>query len=212
MLGYLSERCPAQSLAPCTTGKRWQQVQVFLWCVSLSGHHCVQCADVRVMPVAQIACSEPRHLNKRFMSTLLKKSWTVRSRVWHGSYCGVLLLLLLLWLLLWCWVCLHSVLCADVLAGYHGCLLAYGQTGAGKTHTMAGPSFDDPVMRVCAWSVWLAYHQGCRDVCDPGCTLQGIIPRVVDRIFQHARNADDWYARSQQHCVCSCLHSGEGEL
>lgn len=37
---------------------------------------------------------------------------------------------------------------ADVFDGYNGCLLAYGQTGAGKTHTMTGPSIDDPEMRV----------------------------------------------------------------
>lgn len=28
------------------------------------------------------------------------------------------------------------------LQGYHGCLLAYGQTGAGKTFTMQGPSME----------------------------------------------------------------------
>ena len=28
------------------------------------------------------------------------------------------------------------------LEGYHGCLIAYGQTGAGKTFTMQGPSDD----------------------------------------------------------------------
>jgi hypothetical protein len=31
-------------------------------------------------------------------------------------------------------------LLADVLAGYNGCIFAYGQTSAGKTHTMLGPN------------------------------------------------------------------------
>lgn len=46
------------------------------------------------------------------------------------------------------------ILSADVLEGFNGCLLAYGQTGAGKTHTMMGPSIDDDNekvwLRVCA--------------------------------------------------------------
>ena len=36
----------------------------------------------------------------------------------------------------------------DVLEGYNGCLLAYGQTGAGKTHTMMGPAIDDETDKV----------------------------------------------------------------
>jgi hypothetical protein len=31
-------------------------------------------------------------------------------------------------------------LLSDVLAGYNGCIFAYGQTSAGKTHTMLGPN------------------------------------------------------------------------
>jgi Kinesin motor domain len=43
-----------------------------------------------------------------------------------------------------CWSpTLSRSLHSDVLEGYNGCLLAYGQTGAGKTHTMMGPSIDD---------------------------------------------------------------------
>lgn len=55
---------------------------------------------------------------------------------------------------------------ADVLQGYNGCLLAYGQTGAGKTHTMSGPSIDDP-------------------------ELMGIIPRMADEVFDFAAQADE---------------------
>lgn len=47
----------------------------------------------------------------------------------------------------------------DVLAGYNGTIFAYGQTSSGKTHTMEGV------------------------IGDP--TKQGIIPRIVNDIFNH---------------------------
>ncbi|KAL0268508.1 UNVERIFIED_CONTAM: hypothetical protein PYX00_010425 [Menopon gallinae] len=47
----------------------------------------------------------------------------------------------------------------DVLAGYNGTIFAYGQTSSGKTHTMEGV-LGDP-------------------------TKQGIIPRIVNDIFNH---------------------------
>ena len=47
----------------------------------------------------------------------------------------------------------------DVLMGYNGTIFAYGQTSSGKTHTMEGV-MGDP-------------H------------LQGIIPRIVNDIFNH---------------------------
>ncbi|CAE7906938.1 KLP1 [Symbiodinium sp. KB8] len=52
------------------------------------------------------------------------------------------------------------------MEGYNGCLLAYGQTGAGKTHTMSGPDVDDD-------------------------ELKGIIPRVGDAFFNFAAEADE---------------------
>uniref|UniRef100_A0A0K8TN52 Kinesin-like protein n=1 Tax=Tabanus bromius TaxID=304241 RepID=A0A0K8TN52_TABBR len=48
---------------------------------------------------------------------------------------------------------------SDVLAGYNGTIFAYGQTSSGKTHTMEGV------------------------IGDP--TKQGIIPRIVNDIFNH---------------------------
>ncbi|XP_055526887.1 kinesin heavy chain-like [Wyeomyia smithii] len=48
---------------------------------------------------------------------------------------------------------------SDVLAGYNGTIFAYGQTSSGKTHTMEGVT-GDPIK-------------------------QGIIPRIVDDIFNH---------------------------
>mmetsp|Transcript_39127 Transcript_39127/g.87536 ORF Transcript_39127/g.87536 Transcript_39127/m.87536 type:complete len:187 (-) Transcript_39127:63-623(-) len=53
----------------------------------------------------------------------------------------------------------------DVLAGYNATIFAYGQTSSGKTHTMEGPSLDDPVQR-------------------------GIIPRTVTDLFQGVARAD----------------------
>uniref|UniRef100_A0A915PXY0 Kinesin heavy chain n=1 Tax=Setaria digitata TaxID=48799 RepID=A0A915PXY0_9BILA len=52
----------------------------------------------------------------------------------------------------------------DVLSGYNGTVFAYGQTSSGKTHTMEGV-FGDP-------------------------DKQGIIPRIVQDIFNHIYNMD----------------------
>jgi len=53
----------------------------------------------------------------------------------------------------------------DVLAGFNGTMFAYGQTSSGKTHTMEGVLHDPK--------------------------LQGIIPRIVDDIFNHIYGMDE---------------------
>ncbi|XP_062518354.1 kinesin heavy chain-like [Corticium candelabrum] len=53
----------------------------------------------------------------------------------------------------------------DVLSGYNGTIFAYGQTSSGKTHTMEG-IITDPEM-------------------------QGIVPRIVDGIFQYIFTMDE---------------------
>jgi kinesin family protein 5 len=53
---------------------------------------------------------------------------------------------------------------ADVLSGYNGTIFAYGQTSSGKTHTMEG----------------VLGHE----------KLQGIIPRIVQDIFNHIYSMD----------------------
>jgi len=53
----------------------------------------------------------------------------------------------------------------DVLDGYNGTIFAYGQTSSGKTHTMEGV-LGDPDM-------------------------QGIIPRIVQDIFNHIYQMDE---------------------
>ena len=54
----------------------------------------------------------------------------------------------------------------DVMEGYNGTIFAYGQSGSGKTYTMYGPDiFDD--------------------------MYKGIIPRIVEDIFNYVENADD---------------------
>ena len=66
------------------------------------------------------------------------------------------------------------------LEGYHGCLIAYGQTGAGKTFTMQGP--DD--------------HTEIENMSDETSVVNaaedpeqlGLIPRVLKRIFAHIEN------------------------
>ncbi|KAK6101470.1 Kinesin motor domain family protein [Brugia pahangi] len=52
----------------------------------------------------------------------------------------------------------------DVLSGYNGTVFAYGQTSSGKTHTMEGVFGDSD--------------------------MQGIIPRIVQDIFNHIYNMD----------------------
>lgn len=51
-----------------------------------------------------------------------------------------------------------------VLQGYNGCVLAYGQTGAGKSHTMMGPSGSE--------------HSSDK----------GVIPRMVEYLFDNLPN------------------------
>lgn len=53
----------------------------------------------------------------------------------------------------------------DVLSGYNGTIFAYGQTSSGKTHTMEGVIGDD--------------------------NLQGIIPRIVNDIFEYIWSMDE---------------------
>ena len=87
---------------------------------------------------------------------------------------------------------------ADVLEGFNGCLLAYGQTGAGKTHTMMGPSIDDEAEKVHQLYTWSLTSPSC--VTPHGhavvvvvmcCGEQGIIPRVIEHIFEFAARADE---------------------
>eukprot|EP00656_Telonema_subtile_P031745 TRINITY_DN3473_c0_g1_i1.p1 TRINITY_DN3473_c0_g1~~TRINITY_DN3473_c0_g1_i1.p1 ORF type:complete len:416 (+),score=112.36 TRINITY_DN3473_c0_g1_i1:115-1362(+) len=54
----------------------------------------------------------------------------------------------------------------EVMRGYNGTVLAYGQTSCGKTYTMEGPSIDDEQQK-------------------------GIIPRMVNVIFDAVMDADD---------------------
>lgn len=53
----------------------------------------------------------------------------------------------------------------DVLCGYNGTIFAYGQTSSGKTHTMEGVLVDNQ--------------------------LQGIIPRIVNDIFNFIYSMDE---------------------
>uniref|UniRef100_A0A1I8BM34 Kinesin motor domain-containing protein n=1 Tax=Meloidogyne hapla TaxID=6305 RepID=A0A1I8BM34_MELHA len=53
----------------------------------------------------------------------------------------------------------------DVLNGYNGTIFAYGQTSSGKTHTMEGVIGESD--------------------------KQGIIPRIINDIFNHIFNLDD---------------------
>eukprot|EP01132_Coremiostelium_polycephalum_P003999 gene3999-5001_t len=54
----------------------------------------------------------------------------------------------------------------DIMSGYNGCLLVYGQTSSGKTHTMQGPSIDDV-------------------------ELKGVIPRMINTVFDWISKADE---------------------
>ena len=54
----------------------------------------------------------------------------------------------------------------DVMEGYNGTIFAYGQSGSGKTYTMYGPDIYDNFYK-------------------------GIIPRIVEDIFNYVEKADD---------------------
>ena len=66
----------------------------------------------------------------------------------------------------------------DVPEGYHGCLIAYGQTGAGKTFTMQGPS--DDLEEGATERVSLAEDASALSADDP--EAQGLISRVLQRV------------------------------
>jgi len=73
----------------------------------------------------------------------------------------------------------------DCIEGYNGTIFAYGQTGAGKTYTMIGPSQD-------ASSI------------DPD--LYGIIPRSLNYLFQTINQKKDKYGSDMEFlCKCSFL-------
>ena len=59
--------------------------------------------------------------------------------------------------------CGHDVV-AKVMEGYNGTIMAYGQTGAGKTHTMSGPA--------------TSYQ------------MRGMVPRAIAQVFQEVRARD----------------------
>ncbi|CAN1232829.1 Kinesin-like protein KIN-1 [Linum perenne] len=56
----------------------------------------------------------------------------------------------------------------DAVNGVNGTIIAYGQTGAGKTYSMEGP-----------------------DVLQPDDMKKGLLPRVVDGLFDHIASAGD---------------------
>ena len=62
-------------------------------------------------------------------------------------------------------ISLTLIFFTDVLCGYNGTIFAYGQTSSGKTHTMEGV-INDP-------------------------TMQGIIPRIVNDIFNHIYSMEE---------------------
>ncbi|KAL6074627.1 Kinesin-like protein unc-104 [Balamuthia mandrillaris] len=66
----------------------------------------------------------------------------------------------------------------DVLKGYNGTIFAYGQTGAGKSFTMFGPTLGDPELR-------------------------GIIPRACTQLFAHI--AHDRNSATEYTTKCSFL-------
>ena len=59
-----------------------------------------------------------------------------------------------------------SPLLLDVLKGYNACIFAYGQTSAGKTHTMLGPDGGQDLSKV-NW---------------------GVLPRSADMLFNNLEN------------------------
>ena len=72
------------------------------------------------------------------------------------------------------------------LEGIHGCLIAYGQTGAGKTFTMQGPDAD-AVPPEDAMDDTPSADAGAGDATAgdaPDAESAGLIPRVLQHVFQ----------------------------
>ena len=69
-------------------------------------------------------------------------------------------------------------LCEHALAGYNTTIFAYGQTGAGKTHTMHGPTSPTEA--------------------------RGLVPRVMEHLFQLQAKAER-QSELRCHCVASYL-------
>ena len=61
--------------------------------------------------------------------------------------------------------CCCSDIVTHVMDGYNGTIMAYGQTGAGKTHTMSGPADN---------------YQ-----------LRGVIPRAIAQVFEEVKSRQD---------------------
>ena len=71
-------------------------------------------------------------------------------------------------------------LLSNVLNGFNGCIFAYGQTSAGKSHTMLGPGGGTHSLSKTSKSEW------------------GLIPRAVEFIFNEMyKAADDGYLSYQ---------------
>ena len=76
----------------------------------------------------------------------------------------------------------------DVLKGYNGTILAYGQTGTGKTFTIFGPGthweFEAKKIKANQESAFIYTHEGCFEPSQ----YSGVIPRAVHQIFSHIAN------------------------
>jgi KaiC/GvpD/RAD55 family RecA-like ATPase len=72
--------------------------------------------------------------------------------------------------------CCASDLVTRVLDGYNATILAYGQTGAGNTHTMTGPGTS------------------------PNFALRGIIPRAIAQVYMYM------YMYMHVLCMHTCIH------
>ena len=79
----------------------------------------------------------------------------------------------------------------SVLNGYNGTILAYGQTGAGKTFTMAGGrrSFDD--RGVCARSISTIFQTIQRDPTHAYCVRVSYLEIYNEHLVDLLRNADE---------------------
>jgi hypothetical protein len=70
----------------------------------------------------------------------------------------------------------------DFLQGFHGTILAYGQTGAGKTHTVFGNDSS-------YWDTDYEAREALAETERPLPSNAGIVPRAVHHIIQHVNKA-----------------------
>lgn len=92
-------------------------------------------------------------------------------------------------------------ICESTLQGYNGTIFVYGQTGAGKTHTLLGPNFSVYKETTEEENLSKENFNYEKFLLKRDEDQRGILPRVIDYLFERSKNFDN----SQVTFKCSFL-------